>query len=92
MGNSMCVFKLGIVCGESFQADTAHYNFFVVVVVVVFCLIGWAAELGCDSFPDFVSFFSLCFFGPSLTAMSCQWLPSSHYFSSCYCRNLGDSV
>ena len=25
-------------------------------------------------------------------AMSCQWLPSSHYFSSCYMRNLGDSV
>ena len=34
MGNSMCVFKLGIVCGKSFKADTTHYNFCVVVVVV----------------------------------------------------------
>ena len=27
MGNGVCISKLGIACGQSFQADTTHYNF-----------------------------------------------------------------
>ena len=51
------------------------------VVAVAFRLIGWTAELGPGSYPDFLSFFSLWFFfsrfflsGPHSTT------PSSCYF------------
>ena len=66
------------------------------LLLLFFRLVGWAAELGPGSYPDFLSFFfptgflGRFFSGPRLTTVSCWWLPSSRYFSSCYWRNLED--
>ena len=67
------------------------------LLLLFFRLVGWAAELGPGSYPDFLSFFfphgvfRQVFSGPRLTTVSCWWLPSSRYFSSClYWRNLED--
>ena len=45
---------------------TTHYNF-------LFLLVGWAAELGPGSYPDFLSYFSLWGFSAGFF-----WPPSNH--------------